>query len=202
MLLSTFLCASAALGTLGATLLQRCAPVQNQHKTLHPMVVGTLGPLRYGLAPSKEAQMARKVFFSFKYEDVSRAMVVRNSDVIRGDAKAGFIDKADFEKVKKQGDAAIKAWIDDQLKGTTVTAVLVGEKTCDSRWVKYEIEASKKRGNGLLGIDISKIKDLNGNTSERCGKLPDGYPFYLWNNDKGYENLGKWIDDAAKAAGH
>ena len=123
--------------------------------------------------------MARKVFFSFKYEDVSRAMVVRNSDVIRGDAKAGFIDKADFEKVKKQGDAAIKAWIDDQLKGTTVTAVLVGEKTCDSRWVKYEIEASKKRGNGLLGIDISKIKDLNGNTSERCGKLPDGYPFYL-----------------------
>jgi hypothetical protein len=154
------------------------------------------------LALTRGAQMARKVFFSFKYEDVSRAMVVRNSDVIRGDEKAGFIDKADFEKVKKQGDAAIKAWIDDQLKGTTVTAVLVGAKTCDSRWVKYEIEASKKRGNGLLGIDISKIKDLNGSTSERCGQIPVGYKFYYWNNDKGYENLGKWIDDAAKAAGH
>lgn len=146
--------------------------------------------------------MARKVFFSFKYEDVSRAMVVRNSDVIRGDVKAGFIDKADFEKVKKQGDIAIKNWIDNQLKGTTVTVVLVGQKTCQSRWVKYEIEQSIKRGNGLVGIDISKIKDLQGNTSERCGQIPVGYKFYLWNNDKGYENLEKWIEAAAKNAGH
>src|ERR1700682_5057017 len=110
--------------------------------------------------------MARKVFFSFKYEDVSRAMIVRNSDVIRGDQKAGFIDKADFEKVKKGGDQAIKNWIDRQLDGTTVTRGLVGAETCASRWVEYEIEASKKRGNGLLGIDISKIKDFNGDLSE------------------------------------
>ncbi|MDP3760704.1 MAG: TIR domain-containing protein [Ramlibacter sp.] len=146
--------------------------------------------------------MARKVFFSFKYEDVSRAMIVRNSDVIRGDEKAGFIDKADFEAVKKKGDQAIKNWIDMQLEGTSVTAVLVGSLTCQSRWVKYEIEASIARGNGLLGIDISKIKDFNGDTSERCGQLPNGYPFYLWNNENGYENLGSWIDKAAKAAGH
>ena len=146
--------------------------------------------------------MARKVFFSFKYDDVSRAMIVRNSDIIRSKEKAGFIDKADFEKVKKQGDQAIKNWIDDQLKGTTVTAVLVGQKTCQSRWVKYEIEQSIKRGNGLLGIDISKIEDLQGNTSGRCGRIPAGYKFYLWNSDNGYENLGKWIDAAAKAAWH
>lgn len=146
--------------------------------------------------------MARKVFFSFKYEDVSRAMVVRNSDVIRGDEKTGFIDKADFEKVKKQGDQAIKNWIDSQLNGTTVTAVLVGQNTCQSRWVKYEIEQSIKRGNGLIGIDISKIKNFQGDTSERCGQIPVGYKFYLWNNDKGYENLEKWIEAAAKDAGH
>jgi hypothetical protein len=146
--------------------------------------------------------VARKVFFSFKYEDVSRAMVVRNSDVIRTDEKAGFIDAADFEKIKKQGDQAIKNWINKQLDGTTVTAVLVGADTCNSRWVKYEIQASVARGNGLLGIDISKIKDFTGNTTERCGEIPSGYPFYLWNNDKGYENLGSWIDKAAKAAGH
>jgi hypothetical protein len=145
--------------------------------------------------------MARKVFFSFKYEDVSRAMVVRNSWVVQGREAAGFIDAADFEKVKKQGDSAIKRWIDGQLTGTSVTVVLVGALTCSSRWVKYEIEASKNRGNGLLGIDISKIKDLKGTTSERCGQIPDGYQFYLWNNDKGYENIGSWIEAAAKAAG-
>ncbi len=145
--------------------------------------------------------MARKVFFSFKYHDVSRAMVVRNSWVVQGQHAAGFIDAADFEQVKRRGDAAIKAWIDGQLVGTSVTAVLVGAATCSSRWVKYEIEASKARGNGLLGIDVSKIKDLSGRTTERCGKLPAGYTFYLWNSDEGYKNLGNWVEAAAKAAG-
>ena len=145
--------------------------------------------------------MARKVFFSFKYKDVSRAMVVRNSWVTQGKDAAGFIDAADFEEVKRKGDAAIKNWIDNQLKGTSVTVVLVGGKTCSSRWVKYEIEKSIEIGNGLLGIDISKIKDLQGNTSDRCGKIPKDYDFYLWNNDKGYENIGDWIEKAAKDVG-
>ena len=101
--------------------------------------------------------MARRVFFSFKYEDVSRAMVVRNSWVTQGKEAAGFIDAADFEQLKEDGDDAIQAWIDDQLDGTSVTVVLVGRDTCDSRWVKYEIEKSEEIGNGLLGIDISKI---------------------------------------------
>src|ERR1700686_5820163 len=70
---------------------------------------------------SREQVMARKVFFSFKYEDVSRAMVVRNSWVTQGREASGFIDAAAYEEVKKKGDGAIKAWIDGQLDGTTVT---------------------------------------------------------------------------------
>jgi hypothetical protein len=145
--------------------------------------------------------MARKTFFSFKYKDVSRAMIVRNSWVTQGKEAAGFIDAADFEKLEKDGDQAIKNWINNQLKGTSVTVVLVGDKTCSSKWVKYEIEKSIETGNGLLGIDISKIKDLQGNTTERCGKIPEGYDFYLWNTDNGYKNMGDWIEKAAKAAG-
>jgi len=91
----------------------------------------------------------RKVFFSFKYEDVSRAMVVRNSWVAQGKEAAGFIDSADFEAIKRQGDQAIKNWIDKQLNGTSVTVVFVGEKTCGSQWVKYEIKKSIEVGNGL-----------------------------------------------------
>ena len=129
-------------------------------------------------------------------------MVVRNSWVTQGKDAAGFIDAAAFEEIKKGGDAAIKRWIRGQLQRTTVTVVLVGSHTCDSEYVKYEIEQSERRGNGLLGIDVSKIRDLNGNTSDRCGRIPEGYDFYLWNNDNGYENLGDWIEDAAKEAGH
>jgi hypothetical protein len=145
--------------------------------------------------------MARRVFFSFEYSDVSRAMVVRNSWVAQGKEAAGFVDAADFEKLKQQGDEAVKRWIDGQLMNTSVTVVLVGAQTCSSRWVTYEIAASKERGNGLLGIDISQIKDFSGNTSTCCGQLPQGYPFYRWFGDKGYENMGTWIEAAAKAAG-
>lgn len=146
--------------------------------------------------------MARHVFFSFKYkQDVSRAMVVRKSWVTQGKKAAGFIDAADFEKLKKQGDTAIKNWIDNQLDGTSVTVVLVGEKTCSSRWVKYEIKKSIEIGNGLIGIDVSKIKDLNGDKSDRCGKIPKGYKFYLWYKHDGYNNMSDWIEEAATEAG-
>jgi len=147
--------------------------------------------------------MARRVFFSFEYEkDVSRAWVVRNSWVPKPDREAaGFIDAANFEKLEQQGDDAIRNWIDKQLEGTSVTVVLVGEKTCSSQWVKYEIEKSIKERKGLLGIDISKIGDLHGNTSERCGEIPKGYTFYLWFKDDGYNKIGDWIEKAAEDAG-
>lgn len=128
-------------------------------------------------------------------------MVVRNSWVTHGKEAAGFSDAADFEEVKRGGDAAIKKWIREQLNGPSVTVVLVGSHTCSSRYVQYEIEQSEKRGNGLLGIDVSKIKDLNGNTTEWCGRIPNGHPFYLWNNHDGYNNMGDWIEQAAKDAG-
>lgn len=145
--------------------------------------------------------MARKVFFSFKYEDVQRAMNVRNSNVIASDTKVGFIDKADFEKVECKGDVAIKEWINNQLDGTSVTVVLIGATTDKSKWVKYEIEQSIERGNGILTIDISKIADLKRNTTDCCSLRVPGALHYLWNKENGRENLGKWVEAAAKAAG-
>ena len=145
--------------------------------------------------------MSRRVFFSFEYgQDVFRANVVRKSWLTKG-SSSGFVDAAEHEKIEKGGDAAIKKWISEQLNGTSVTVVLVGSKTCSSNWVQHEIEKSKEVGNGLLGIDISKISSVDGKTSDRCGKLPSGYPFYLWFKDEGYHNLGDWIEKAAKAAG-
>ena len=146
--------------------------------------------------------MTRRVFFSFEYEhDVQRVNVVRNSWVTYG-TSVPFRDAADYEVVKKQGEAAIRKWIDGQLKGTSVTAVLVGKFTCQSKWVKYEIEQSIERANGLLQIDIGLIKDLNGELSNCCGPmLYDCYKRYDWIFDNGYENIEQWIEEAARQAG-
>ena len=147
--------------------------------------------------------MTRHVFFSFEYEnDVWRANVVRNSWVTHPGASAPFWDAADFEEVKKQGEAAIRKWIDGQLQGTSVTAVLVGANTCYSKWVKYEIEKSISRGNGLLQIDIGFIEDQNKLLSSCCGQMLDSrYGRYDWVINDGYQNIARWIESAAQQAG-
>ena len=65
--------------------------------------------------------------------------------------------------------------------------------------MKYEIEQSIARRNGILTIDISKIADLQGNTTDCCSLRVPGYQHYLWNNGKGRENLGNWVEAAAVA---
>ena len=37
--------------------------------------------------------------------------------MLRDSESAGFIDKADFEKVERQGSKAIESWVDRQLNG-------------------------------------------------------------------------------------
>ena len=102
----------------------------------------------------------RRVFFSFHHKaDSWRAGQVRNMWVARGEKIAGFSDSAEFEKVERQGDQAIKNWINNQLKGTSVTVVLIGSDTLNRKWVKYEIKQSILKGNGLLGIHINQIRD-------------------------------------------
>ena len=162
--------------------------------------------------------MARNVFFSFHYaNDNWRANQVRNSWVTKLDKNsAGFIDKAEFEKIKAKGKQAVKNWIDKQLIGTSVTVVLIGTETHTRDYVKYELAESNKKGNGILGVYIHGLKDREGNSSlkgsnsfgeifinkegESCYFF-ELYDTYDWKEDDGYNNIGEWIERAAKKAG-
>lgn len=162
--------------------------------------------------------MARRVFFSFHYDnDISRSMVVRNSWVTQGKEVAGFVDKAVFEQVKRQGDKAVHNWIDKQLEGTSVTVVLIGAETLNRPYVQYEICKSIQRGNAVIGVLIHNIKDMRtgglsarGNTHTVIGQYNDGSPAYFdticdgiydYYSQNGYQNMGTWIENAAKAHG-
>jgi hypothetical protein len=155
--------------------------------------------------------VARKIFFSFHYErDAWRAGQVRNSNVVSAEDRYGFIDAADWESIKREGDSAIERWIDDQLKNTSTTAVLIGAETANREWVQREIVKSWNRGNGIVGIRIHNIKDQDQKTDSTGRnpfedfKLPDGTVLssvcktYDWVTDDGRKNLGKWSDEAAK----
>ena len=163
--------------------------------------------------------MARRTFFSFHYErDIWRVNQVRNSWLTHPSIEAaGFIDAADFEQLKRSGSQAIEDWIDEQLRGTSVTCVLIGAETANRHWVQVEIEKSIAKGNGFVGIYLNNIKapgqgaELRGHnplddftipaTDGKDYPLSDFYSTYDWVYNDGYNNLGAWVEAAAKKAG-
>ena len=128
--------------------------------------------------------MARRVFFSFHYkQDHWRAAQVRNMGVVEGNRP---VSDNDWESIVRQGDEAIKRWIDEQLKGKSCTIVLIGEKTSERKWVRYEIKRSWELGKGLLGIYIHNLKDQDGLQSAKGRN-----PFELF--ELGGENLARIV---------
>lgn len=161
--------------------------------------------------------MVRRTFFSFHYErDVWRASIVRNSWLTQDREAAGFWDASLWEESKRKGDNAIKRLIDNSLRNTSVTVVLIGYQTATRNWVKYEIKQSYIKNNGILGAYIHNIRDQYGFTDHKGGNpfdniyLDEGssktyfsqlYPTYDYVNNDGYNNLGKWIEEAARKVG-
>jgi len=143
--------------------------------------------------------------------------VVRNSWLTKPDREeAGFWDAAEWEKVKRREKSAIKRWIREQMKGASVTVVLIGAETSTREWVHFEIKESYRRHMGMLGIYIHRLKDRNGHTDrqgtnpfdllciEQNGQkkfLSQIYHTYDWVLDDGYHNFGKWVEIAARDAG-
>ena len=114
--------------------------------------------------------MARRVFFSFHYQDVIdfRANVVRNHNVTK-DNNGGFFDASIWESAKKQGDIALKRLINGSLENTSTTVVLIGSETYSRRWVQYEI--MKSIGSN---IDVEQVRRDILKLHEQLALLPDG----------------------------
>lgn len=82
----------------------------------------------------------------------------------------GFFDGSVFEASQRESDDALKAFLRDGLKNTSVTCVLAGKETWSRRWVRYEIVRSVLKGNGLLTVDIDGVQN---NKKEICAKGAD-----------------------------
>lgn len=119
--------------------------------------------------------MARRCFYSFHYKpDNSRAAQVRNMGAIDGNAP---VSDNDWEKVTKGGDAAIKKWIEAQMKGRSCTVVLVGSNTAGRKWITHEIVESWNADMGVVGIHIHGLKNLNGDVSTKGDNPFDSITF-------------------------
>lgn len=158
--------------------------------------------------------MAKRVFFSFHYQDVVdlRANVVRNHGLTKSN-NAGFFDHSLWESAKRTGPTALKRLINDGLDGSSVTCVLIGSETYGRPWVRYEILKSFLRGNSILGIHINNIKGQNQQTKP-LGANPlasvgvtfseDGQTGTLWEHRGGqwvkYSEIGGSADYSTDVA--
>ena len=130
--------------------------------------------------------MKRQVFFSFEYvKDNWRASQVRNMGKVSDNST--FSDN-DWEEVKEKSDSKIKEWIDEQLEKRSCVVVLIGATTSTIKWVKYEIEKAYEMKKGIVGIYINKLKDKDGNQTDKGSN-----PFYTLLTDEG-ERLSKYVE--------
>ncbi len=156
--------------------------------------------------------MDRKAFYSFHYDpDSWRASLVRNMGIIEGNIP---VSNSDWEEITLWGEKAIKDWIDRQLYGKSVAIVLIGAKTAERKWIKYEIKKAWNDKKGVLGIYIHNLEDKNGRQSSKGSNPFEIFTLYgismseiikaydppytvssdVYNCIK--ENLADWIEEA------
>lgn len=130
--------------------------------------------------------MAKRVFFSFHYEDVIRANIVKNHWIAKPDREsAGFFDGSLTEKEKIIGIDRVKALINNGLINTSNTCVLIGSETYTRNWVKYEIFKSLDKNNHVFGVHINELQEFN-SPPKSIGPNPFDYIGVKYNN-------GHWI---------
>ena len=151
----------------------------------------------------------RQVFFSFHFKnDVMRVQQIRNIGVIEGNKP---VSPSNWETVKKQGDTAIKRWINENMLYRSCVVVLIGEETANRKWVKYEIEKAWNEKKGVVGIYIHNIKCPNNGRSTKGGNPFDNFnidgtpmssivkcynPSYHDAYNDIARNINYWIDEA------
>ena len=101
--------------------------------------------------------MARKpVFYTFHFDnDVMRVQQIRNIGAIDGNPPAS---PNQWEQIKRNGETAVKNWIDENMKYKRCAIVLIGTDTANRPWVRYEIEKAWNEGKGLFGIYIHNLR--------------------------------------------
>lgn len=114
--------------------------------------------------------MARSSFVSFHYQ--------RDHWRVQQILKMGALDQQpelpsqNWEEVKRRGDAAVEAWIDEQMKYKQAVIVLIGNETASRKFVRYEISRAWSIKKPLLGIRIHGLKDSQQRTDQ-----PGANPF-------------------------
>jgi len=96
-------------------------------------------------------EIKRNVFISFSSDDMDEI------NLLRGQAKNDgvnleFSDHSVKKAYKSDQDEYIKRQIRGKIEKASVTMVYLSPNSMKSDWVKWEVEQSKKMGNGIIAV--------------------------------------------------
>ena len=124
----------------------------------------------------------RRIFISFDHDDTEQVngfLGLRN--II--DNFEFYNHKLDHRINSPNAEYVMRVIREEFISPASVTVVLIGNRTADSGWVRWEIAESNRQGKGILGIR------LKGSS----GAVPDGVPnghVGNWEPDK----FNSWIE--------
>jgi hypothetical protein len=101
----------------------------------------------------------RKIFISYQHLDRMKA---KGFNILRYNKNVDidFVGRHLLDPVNSTNEQYIKSRIKEMMHGTSVTVVLIGRETCDSKWVQWEIEHSidKDNPNGILAVRLDDAR--------------------------------------------
>jgi hypothetical protein len=107
----------------------------------------------------------RRIFISFDHDDTNQVNGFLGLREIM-DGCEFYNHKLDHRINSADSNYVGRVIREEYIGPASVTVVLIGNKTAQSEWVKWEIAESRRQGKGILGI---RLKDTN-------GAIPVGVP--------------------------
>ena len=140
------------------------------------------------------------VFISYHYDSdnkIAREITnIINSDKIN-------IFTVVTENEKKKDAEIIKNWVDEEIKRTRITILLISAETLDRQFVTYELSKSFSNGNSIIPILIDSEK--NAFTEEYINEVKQKLNIELpgrklrirkWFQENGKENILRWLNES------
>lgn len=140
--------------------------------------------------------MSRRIFISYQHKD---QLAARGFNLMRynDDLELEFVGRHLLDPVQSNDPEYISRKIREQIAGSSVTVVLIGDETADSNWISKEIQWSldKQPPNGIVGIRLNSQAEIP-QALQDCGA-----EILEWYDPEDVHEFQDAIDRAAAAAG-
>lgn len=136
--------------------------------------------------------MTRRIFISYQHED---QLTAKGFNLMRYNENLDleFVGRHLLDPVNSNDPDYISLKIREQIAGSSVTVVLIGDETAESEWIAREIQWSldKQPSNGVVGIRLNLQADIPQGLKDCGAEILDWYE---------PEDVGEFQDAIERAA--